>query len=271
MWRWASRIFSSIWGRPTSPVEAAAINLQRLGCLRCLPGGEGHFSPAAFSMSGGFHPIATLAPVRAAARLKLRAKQVPGTGTGSSLNLVRQGEGDGNMMQRIALACASLAFGIFASPLAAQQASPSQTPPPVQQPAPSLPAPPSGQPMPEATSPPAVPEAEPLPPPPPFPPMPKARPTHRWVDVGGHSRSRAHHHAVRAHHHRKAARSRAAHPSRRTIRWCRSMNHRQAMRHSACRDLKRHDHHAKVHRHHRGARQHRAAHRRHHGAGRNRT
>ena len=140
-------------------------------------------------------------------------------------------------MQRIAtLVCAAVALGMFASPLGAQQ-----TP---------------QQPIPEASQPPP-PEAEPLPPPPPFPPMPSARPSHRWVDVGGRHSSHASHRAAstghhpagtrhhaatsehrRTHaHHRTAHKARLAHFSRRTIRACHAMNYRQILRHSSCRLL----------------------------------
>jgi hypothetical protein len=155
-------------------------------------------------------------------------------------------------MQRIAtLACAALALGMFAAPLGAQQT-------------------PQEQPIPE-TSQPAPPETE-LPPPPPFPPMPSARPSKRWVDVGGHHSShasrqsastrhhaaRTRHHAAKAKHRRAHARhgtaykARVAHFSRATIRACHKMNYRQILRHSSCRLLIKQElaataHHAKRH------------------------
>ena len=136
------------------------------------------------------------------------------------------------------LACASLSFGLE-SPLAAQEAPP---PPP---------------------------QAEQLPPPPPFPPMPSAKPSHRWVDTGGHT-SRARSKASPARHHassakkarssqatashratashkssksRKAAASRRSvkakpmHFSAKTIRSCHAMTYRQIIRNSSCRAM----------------------------------
>jgi hypothetical protein len=166
-------------------------------------------------------------------------------------------------MQRLVfLACAAAAFGIFASPLGAQQSPPQQVNEPAQ--------------------PPPAPEAEPLPPPPPFPPMPSARPSHRWVDMGDRRAGRTHHHARStrhharsAHHHvarpqhrrthahdRSAHKARLAHFSRRTIRSCHAMNYRQIMRHDSCRLLMSQELAARAHRHHHRAAAHRA--RRHH-------
>ena len=54
--------------------------------------------------------------------------------------------------------------------------------------------------------PPPLPEAEQLPPPPPFPPMPSARPSHRWVDIGDHRRSRSRHAASRPRAHQPCRR-----------------------------------------------------------------
>jgi type IV secretory pathway VirB10-like protein len=167
-------------------------------------------------------------------------------------------------MQRfIMLACAALAFGMFASPLRAQQTPPGEPAPPTQQVA---------QPMPEQVQPPPVPEAEPLPPPPPIPPMPKARPSHRWVDIGDYYGRRSHHHARRPSHHRARTHhrrthahrrpahkaSRALHFSRRTVRSCHGMTYRQIMRHSSCRALMRQELAAAAHRHRHSAHRHRA-------------
>jgi hypothetical protein len=136
------------------------------------------------------------------------------------------------------LACATLAFCLLASPLAAQEAA---------------------QP---------VPQAEQLPPPPPFPPMPSSKPSHRWVDMGGHtSRARskatpARHHAspvksdrkarssskARASHkankgskatasHRTVHKEKAMHFSAKTIRSCHAMTYRQIIRNSSCRTM----------------------------------
>jgi hypothetical protein len=125
-------------------------------------------------------------------------------------------------MQRFfVLACVSLAL---ASPVAAQEAA---------QPAPS---------------------AEQLPPPPPFPPMPSAKPSHRFVDVGGHARAhhassarkaRASHKASKGHKvtkGHKATRSavhkeKAVHFSAKTVRSCHAMTYRQIMRSSSCRTM----------------------------------
>jgi hypothetical protein len=159
-----------------------------------------------------------------------------------------------NFMHRVVvLACAALALGMFASPLGAQQA-------------------PAQQSMPEAAPPPPIPEAQPLPPPPPFPPMPSARPSHRWVDMGGRHASRVSSHAARTHHraartqsrrtharHRAAHKARPAHFSRRTIRSCHAMNYRQIMRHSSCRALMSQEIAATAHRSHRAAHHHRTA------------
>ena len=155
-------------------------------------------------------------------------------------------------MQRIVLACAALAFGILGSPLAAQQTTPEQ------QPAPTQPAPtPDQQTTPEA--------------PPPFPPMPKARPSHRFVNVGGELRAtREHHRTVRSHHERAKARRQRAHahhervapPSRKTVRKCHAMSYKQIMRSDTCRALMKqelgagerhakHKHDAGRHHHHR--------------------
>jgi hypothetical protein len=174
-------------------------------------------------------------------------------------------------MQRVVvLACAAIAFGMFGSPLRAQQNGSDQ---PVSS---------SEQPIAQATPPSPPPQAEPLPPP--FPPMPSARPSHRWVDVGDHhSRrvrhhvARRHHHATRTHHrrtharHRPAHKPRLAHFSRRTIRSCHGMTYRQIMRHDSCRLLMKQELSGKAHRHHRAAHHRTTAHRaRHHHAVRRR-
>ncbi len=147
-------------------------------------------------------------------------------------------------MQRIVLVCAAVSLGIFASPVAAQQADNGSPPA-----APASPAP----------------DAYQLPPPPPFPPMPKTDPHHRWVDTGSHRSATKHHSAARTHHqastahhskarasHSKArahqAKTRVHHPtthapkvhlSRKTIRQCHAMSYKQIMKHSNCRALMR--------------------------------
>ncbi|WP_028969558.1 hypothetical protein [Sphingomonas sp. URHD0057] len=176
------------------------------------------------------------------------------------------------IMQRIVvLACATLAFGMSAAPVGAQDV-PGGPVPQAAQPAADLPPP-----VPE-------PQAEQLPPPPPFPPMPSARPSHRWVDVGGHHSSRARHHARKAHahatpskhrrahaSHRSAHKARPMHFSRKTVRSCHGMSYRQIMRHPSCRALIKQELAAPAHRHraaHHKASAHKA--RSHHSAKRRR-
>ena len=175
------------------------------------------------------------------------------------------------------LVCA-LAIGLFAWPLAAQQTPPEQAPPPNQQTGPNEPASPGLQSMPETPEP----QAAPMPAPPPFPPMPRARPSHRWVNVGSvHHASHARRHTTRAHHrstrasrrHRHAAVHRAPqHFSARTIRQCHRMSYRQIMRHDSCRTLMRRDLAAAAarHRHHTAHRHRRTVHRSHHVSRRHR-
>jgi hypothetical protein len=184
-------------------------------------------------------------------------------------------EGEEIMQRVITFGCAVLAFGLFASPLSAQQ-----------QVGPGEPAPQTQQPTPEAVPPAPPPELETLPPPPPFPPMPSARPRHRWVDMGDRHRSRAHrharptrHHATRTHHRRSSAHHRPAHKARhamhfskRTIRTCHRMTYRQILRHGSCRALMKQELAATAHRRHH-ARHKASAHRhkaRHHRATRRR-
>ena len=153
------------------------------------------------------------------------------------------------MHRILVLACASLSFGLLASPLAAQETA-------------------------RAAS-----QAEQLPPPPPLPPMPSSR--HRWVDVGGHHTSRAasskaspagHAASVKrdskkvqasskprmskkdrtsakASKNHKAARSKAIasrrqarkdkpmHFSAKTVRSCHAMTYRQIIQNSSCRAM----------------------------------
>src|SRR3954451_24482651 len=156
------------------------------------------------------------------------------------------------MMHRAALVCVALAFGIFASPVAAQQTTPDQTLSPAQQTAPEVaPAPPPEQQT--------APEA-----PPPFAPMPRVRPTHRWVDVGGRRVSHARGHSHQAHRRARHTHHHATRSSRKTERWCRRLSHRQMLRHSACMALIRHPHHATKHRHHTARRRHHTTTHRHH-------
>lgn len=167
-------------------------------------------------------------------------------------------------MHRMILAGASLWLAVFAAPLQAQQ---TNTP---------------------ATETPS--SVAPLPPP--FPPMPSSRPSHRWVDVGGHSRTRAHHKASPSHrasdrqvrrsrtherlgaherarsrerthnHERGRARDRDHHRSHdetarlstRQIRRCHGMSYAQIMKHSDCKTLMRQELGASEHRRDHGSR-----------------
>ena len=163
-------------------------------------------------------------------------------------------------MQRIVILCTALAFGVCASPLAAQQTPPAQQSQPT---SPTEPAPPTQQSMPEQTS------------PPPFPPMPRVR--NRWVDVGNHhashSRSHASHsrsHATRSHErrthtsHRERHADRAvSHLSKRTIRSCHRMSYKEIMRESDCRTLMSQELAAAQNRHDRAGHRHKGAAHRH--------
>jgi hypothetical protein len=153
-------------------------------------------------------------------------------------------------MHRAMLVCAALAFGIFASPSSAQQTTPDQTLPPAQQTAPEVPP----APPPDLQTAPA--------PPPPFAPMPRARPTHRWVDINGRRASHAHRRAPHAHRSARHAHHRATSSTRKTERWCRSLSHRQKLRHSACRALTGRPHHRTKHRHHTATHRHHQIHHR---------
>src|SRR6185369_14515183 len=86
-------------------------------------------------------------------------------------------EGGGHMKRIFVFACASLSFGPLASPLAAQEMAQ------------------------------AAPQAEQLPPP------PSSRPSHRFVDMGGHHPSRARSKASPARHASSVKRSSKAHAS----------------------------------------------------------
>lgn len=144
-------------------------------------------------------------------------------------------------MQRTVLLCAALALGIVASPLAAQQTMPEQPPTPSQ----------------------PAPEPQTAPEPPPFPPMPKARPTHRHVDIGEARASRTHHRTTRPHRERARAHHEAvAKPSRKMVRKCHSMSYKQIMRSDTCRTLMKQELGGASERHGKG--RHKAAHRRRH-------
>jgi type IV secretory pathway VirB10-like protein len=182
-------------------------------------------------------------------------------------------------MQPIVLAGAALAFGIFASPLAAQPMPPERPSATVQPTGPNEPASPTMQSTPEAPEAQSLPET---PPPPPFPPMPRARPSHRWTTSehrtthpqhrstharhatsGNHHRStRTHREAARAHHGKRHESRAAAKLSKRTIRFCHGLSYRQIMRHSSCRELMSQELRASTHRSRRAAHKHSGAHHR---------
>jgi len=181
----------------------------------------------------------------------------------------QSGEEVEKTMRQIALLCAAISMGIFVSPASAQQTQPEQAAQPAQQTGPNEPASPSDQSMPQEAQPPSTSPTEP-PPPPPFPPMPRARPSHRWVDLGGEHRSRAHHQSARSKHqsarsHRQhsAKRSRAAQKTARMTskmtRRCMKMSVRQAMKQSTCRSMMRDNLHSSEARHHRSAHRHNGA------------
>jgi len=124
-------------------------------------------------------------------------------------------------MQRIAIACAALAFAIVASPATAQQTLAEQ----------QL-APPAETPL------------------PPFPHYPKAEPSHRCVNTCGghhsssHHQASTHHKSTKAkkasHKHGKAgheSRHQAKHFSKKTIRQCHKMTYKEIMAHRNCRDM----------------------------------
>lgn len=236
----------------------------------------GNHTHASSKVSTGQVPAAspTFAPVRATARLKSRVSDVLVLRTGT---ILRAGSPNGeeveNMMRQIPLICVALSLGVFVSPASAQQTAPEQAAPPAQQTGPNEPASPTEQSMPEEAQPPSTPQAEPLPPPPPpFPPMPRARPSHRWVDLGEKHKSRAHRRSARTHRQHTNKQRRAAQPTSRMTRRCLNMSLRQAMRQTTCRSLMQHNLHASAPRHHHSAHRHNAVHHRHrHQAKRRRT
>ena len=137
-------------------------------------------------------------------------------------------------VERIALVAAAVSWGLFASPAAAQQTLPDQTPPSVQQPQSSVP--PAPPPERQATR-----EL-----PPPFPPMPRRAPRHRWVSGGEGHHTQAHHRSKHVHHYTKRAHRRTG----RTTQQCHSRNHRHIHRHHACISAKLHRRHAELHHRH---------------------
>src|SRR5690349_2721206 len=157
-------------------------------------------------------------------------------------------------MQRLALGCAILAFGILGSPVAAQQA-------------------PADQAVASAQVP-TQPQSQPLPEPPPFPPLHKAKPNHRTVNLGKDypawssqrsskakrhtasthkSSSSSHHKATSSRHHsakadrkKASARHTSSHhetvdASRKTIRASQPKSYSLIMKNSSSRALMRQD------------------------------
>lgn len=147
----------------------------------------------------------------------------------SPLSCPKDGE-RGKIVNLRVLACAAFALGIVASPAAAQPA-------PLDQLAQAQPQEPA---------------------PPPFPPMPRAKPSHRWVDVGGHHTTSHHrttqarhrttsskHHATRSEHRSTRSRHAKAHAAHhltraeRDLRYCHQLTPRHQMRNSRCKALLR--------------------------------
>lgn len=139
------------------------------------------------------------------------------------------------MIVRLGLvAFAAVALGMFASPVAAQPVPPDQLAQAQRQ--------------------------EPAPPP--FPPMPRARPSHRFVDVGQHRTTSTHRKTTRARHssgseHHRATtghrhgKTRVTHYLTRTerdLRYCHQLTHRNQMRNSRCKLLLRDEKRAAEHR-----------------------
>ena len=154
------------------------------------------------------------------------------------------------------------AFAILASPLAAQQASADQPSSTTQQMQSDPTAAPTTQSAPETPPPGPDQQVTPAPVPPPFPPMPRARPSHRWVDVGVHKTRSVRHRSKRLHRTAATKHPRTRPISRRELHKCRNMTHKQLRRNHFCRALlSREVQDANDHRHH-----HRHGHEHHHRA-----
>ena len=154
------------------------------------------------------------------------------------------------------------AFATLASPVAAQQTSADQATSTMQQTQSDQTTAPTPQPAPEMPPPGPEQQSAPEPVPPPFPPMPRARPTHRWVDIGNHKVRAAHHRSKRPHRPTAAKHHRRPAISRRELHKCRHMNPKQLRRNHFCRTLLRHRVQGEsAHRHH-----HRHGHQHHHRA-----
>lgn len=178
------------------------------------------------------------------------------------LSLIGSYSGGKISMKRIALAPTLLAISILSAPLGAQQTSPDL------QTSPAQPSPSPQQSAPDA-------------PPPPFPPFARARPSHRWVDVGNHHTASSRHQSAQKHRHvstepkhkrharEEAAPERPQHrhtkhghhesasaekpqtrpASKRAIRKCHKMTYSQIMREHSCRELMKQDLDRAEHRH----------------------
>ena len=158
------------------------------------------------------------------------------------------------LLHRTVLICAAVAFAAFATPLTAQQTTPDQPPPTQQTPTSVPPAPPPDRQVTPAT-------------PPPFPPMPSRAPRHRFVDMGEHHRSPAHHRTTRSTHRAKHAATHSRHHatsrrrghahrvapamSKKAIRRCHGMSYRQLLRHKDCAALLQRELSAAAHSKHR--------------------
>ena len=183
------------------------------------------------------------------------------------------GESGEILMFRARLIFLAAAFAIVASPVAAQQTFADPTSSPPQQTSSDQATSPSQQSAPETSPPGPEQQSAPAPVPPPFPPMPRARPSHRWVDVGGHRARPAHHQMKRSHRREAAAGRRTPRMSRRELRKCHRMTAKQLRRSHACRALVLHGnegrkahshHHRQDHHHHRNAKQSQSSRRLHH-------
>lgn len=104
------------------------------------------------------------------------------------------------------------------------------------------------QPAPE--TPPADQEAAPAPVPPPFPPMPRARPSHRWVDVGNHRVTPAHRRSGHSHQPPVRAHRRTKVISRQDLHRCHGMTCKQKRREHECRASLSHHDRGTISRHH---------------------
>ena len=129
------------------------------------------------------------------------------------LSSSRSRGGGETIVKRGVLVCAAIALGMITAPLGAQA-----TPP---------------EPAPSTAS------YQPQEPPPPFPPMPKKAPSHRWVDVGGHSAAPSHRRSTRSHHTATRKQHHAANAKARDLRFCNHLSARKVKHNSRCQALLR--------------------------------